>query len=112
MTRLVVLSHPLSENAPVWPGNLPAARIELKDSIERGNVVNMTVLHLFSHSGHARRHAVALPAGRARRLAAPDRDVHVLRAAARSRSRPASGTRSRGPSWSRTNPWSPTPTCC
>ena len=51
MSRLVVLSHPLSENAPVWPGNLPAARIELKDSIERGNLVNMTVLHLFSHSG-------------------------------------------------------------
>ena len=51
MTRLVILSHPLSESAPVWPGNLPAARIELKDSIERGNLVNMTVLHLFSHSG-------------------------------------------------------------
>ena len=32
--------------------------------------------------GHPRRHAVALPAGRAGRLAAPDRDVHVRRAAA------------------------------
>jgi kynurenine formamidase len=51
VTRLVVLSHPLSENAPVWPGNLPAARIELQASIEHGDVVNMTVLHLFSHSG-------------------------------------------------------------
>jgi kynurenine formamidase len=51
MTRLVVLSHPLSENAPVWPGNLPAARVELQASIEHGDVVNMTILHLFSHSG-------------------------------------------------------------
>ena len=51
MTRLVVLSHPLSAGAPVWPGNPPAARIELMEAIARGAVANTTTLHLFSHSG-------------------------------------------------------------
>jgi arylformamidase len=51
MTRLVVLSHPLAPDSPVWPGNPPAARTELMESIARGDVANTTILHLFSHSG-------------------------------------------------------------
>jgi len=51
MTRLVLLSHSLSASAPVWPGNPPAARTELMEAIERGDVANTTILHLFSHSG-------------------------------------------------------------
>lgn len=50
-SRLLVLSHTLRAGAPVWPGNPPAATIELFEAIERGNVANTTVLHLFSHSG-------------------------------------------------------------
>jgi kynurenine formamidase len=49
--RFVVLSHPLAARAPVWPGNPPAAEIELFESMERGDVVNTTRLRLFSHSG-------------------------------------------------------------
>jgi kynurenine formamidase len=51
MTRLLVLSHPLTAAAPVWPGNPPAADIELVDSTARGDVANTTILRLFSHSG-------------------------------------------------------------
>jgi arylformamidase len=51
MTRLLVLSHPLRPDAPVWPGNPPAAAIELVDSIARGDVDNAAALHLFAHSG-------------------------------------------------------------
>jgi arylformamidase len=50
-SRFVVLSHPLRGTAPVWPGNPPAADIELVDSIARGDVDNTTSLRLFSHSG-------------------------------------------------------------
>lgn len=46
-----VLSYPLTETAPVWPGNPPAARTEVFSSIARGELANMTVIHLFSHSG-------------------------------------------------------------
>jgi len=51
MTRLLLLSHPLTAGAPVWPGNPPAADIELVDSTARGDVANTTILRLFSHSG-------------------------------------------------------------
>jgi kynurenine formamidase len=50
-SRFLVLSHPLSSDAPVWPGNPPAAAIEAFESISRGDVANTTRLHLFSHSG-------------------------------------------------------------
>lgn len=46
-----LLSYPLTENAPVWPGNPPAAQTEPFESITAGGVANTTVLHLFSHSG-------------------------------------------------------------
>ncbi len=46
-----LLSYPLVEDAPVWPGNPPAARTEVFSSIARGELANMTVIHLFSHSG-------------------------------------------------------------
>lgn len=51
MSRLLVLSHPLRPDAPVWPGNPPAAAVELVDSIARGDVDNAAALHLFAHSG-------------------------------------------------------------
>jgi len=51
MTRLLVLSHPLAADAPVWPGNPPSADIELLHSIARGDDANTTILRLFSHSG-------------------------------------------------------------
>ena len=51
MTRLLLLSHPLTAAAPVWPGNPPAADVELVDSTARGDVANTTILRLFSHSG-------------------------------------------------------------
>jgi arylformamidase len=50
-SRFVLLSHPLRADSPVWPGNPAAARVEATDSIERGDVVNTSVLELFSHSG-------------------------------------------------------------
>jgi kynurenine formamidase len=50
-SRFVLLSHPLRHDDPVWPGNPPAARIDLYESIERGDVANTTRLALFSHSG-------------------------------------------------------------
>jgi arylformamidase len=50
-TRLVLLSHPLRADAPVWPGNPPAADISAFQSIARGDVANTTILRLFSHSG-------------------------------------------------------------
>ena len=46
-----LLSFPLSQNAPVWPGNPPAAKTESFQAISNGDVANTTVLHLFSHSG-------------------------------------------------------------
>jgi kynurenine formamidase len=49
--RLLLLSHPLSPDAPVWPGNPPAARIKLVESTNRGDNANTTDLRLFSHSG-------------------------------------------------------------
>ncbi len=51
MSRLVVLSHLLRPDAPVWPGNPSAAAVELVDSIERGDVDNAASLALFAHSG-------------------------------------------------------------
>jgi kynurenine formamidase len=51
MPRLLLLSHLLSADAPVWPGNPPAADIELVDSTARGDPANTTILRLFSHSG-------------------------------------------------------------
>jgi kynurenine formamidase len=51
MVRRVLLSYPLRADAPVWPGNPPAADIELVDSTARGDVANTTILRLFSHSG-------------------------------------------------------------
>ena len=38
-----LLSYPLTENAPVWPGNPPAARTEVFTSIARGELANMIV---------------------------------------------------------------------
>jgi kynurenine formamidase len=51
VTRRLVLSHPLAADAPVWPGNPPAATIDLFESIARGDDDNSTRLALFSHSG-------------------------------------------------------------
>lgn len=51
MTRLLVLSHPLRPDAPVWPGNPPAASVTLVDSIDRGDPDNAAALALFAHSG-------------------------------------------------------------
>jgi arylformamidase len=51
MTRLLLLSHPLTGDAPVWPDNPPAAEIKLRHSIARGDDANTTALKLFSHSG-------------------------------------------------------------
>lgn len=51
MSRLLVLSHPLRADAPVWPGNPPAADIETADSMARGDPDNTTTLRLYSHSG-------------------------------------------------------------
>jgi arylformamidase len=51
VSRLLVLSHALRPDAPVWPGNPPAAAVELVDSIARGDVDNAAALHLFAHSG-------------------------------------------------------------
>ena len=51
MSRLVVLSHLLRPDAPVWPGNPPGAAVELVDSIARGDPDNAAALHLFAHSG-------------------------------------------------------------
>jgi kynurenine formamidase len=49
--RLLVLSHPLTAHAPVWPGNAPAADVALDDSIAAGDDANTTHLRLYSHSG-------------------------------------------------------------
>jgi arylformamidase len=49
--RLLVLSHPLRADSPVWPTNPPAASIKLTESIAAGDPDNATVLHLSSHSG-------------------------------------------------------------
>jgi arylformamidase len=46
-----LLSYPLTADAPVWPGNPPAATCEPFEAIARGDMANTTVLHLFSHSG-------------------------------------------------------------
>ena len=46
-----LLSYPLTKNAPVWPGNPPAAQTEPFESIAAGGMANTTVLNLFSHSG-------------------------------------------------------------
>jgi arylformamidase len=51
VSRLLVLSHPLRADAPVWPGNPPAADIEPADSMARGDPDNTTILRLYSHSG-------------------------------------------------------------
>ncbi len=46
-----VLSYPLTSDAAVWPGNLPAAYTQPFSSIRQGDRSNRTILHLFSHSG-------------------------------------------------------------
>jgi kynurenine formamidase len=50
-SRFIVLSYPLRADAPVWPGNPPAARLELRSSVDRGDASTTSVLELFSHSG-------------------------------------------------------------
>jgi kynurenine formamidase len=50
-TRYVVLSHLLRPDAPVWPGNPPAAEVALTESIARGEPANMARLVLHAHSG-------------------------------------------------------------
>jgi len=50
-TRLVLLSHPLTVDAPVYPGNPAAAGIEPHHRIAAGEADNSTRLALFSHSG-------------------------------------------------------------
>lgn len=49
MFRLI--SYPLVPDAPVWPGNPPAARVTIASAIADGDMANTTELHLFSHSG-------------------------------------------------------------
>ena len=49
--RLVVLSHPLRPESPVYPGNPPAAALEPHHRIAAGDSNNSTRLALFSHSG-------------------------------------------------------------
>lgn len=51
MSEFRVISYPLSYQAPVWPGNPPAAQTEPFQSIAAGDVANTTILKLFSHSG-------------------------------------------------------------
>jgi arylformamidase len=51
MSRFHILSHPLTPDAPVWPGNPAAARTEPHESIAGGDDVNTTRIELFSHSG-------------------------------------------------------------
>jgi arylformamidase len=51
MTRLLLLSHPLRGDSPVWPTNPPAAIVELQESIARGDPDNAARLALYSHSG-------------------------------------------------------------
>ncbi len=51
MSRLVVLSHRLRPDSPVYPGNPPAAAIEPHHRIAAGDSNNSTKLALFSHSG-------------------------------------------------------------
>jgi arylformamidase len=51
VSRLIVLSHLLQPDSPVWPGNPPAAAVELVDSMARGDPDNAAALHLFAHSG-------------------------------------------------------------
>jgi kynurenine formamidase len=51
MSRFRLLSYPLNANAPVWPGNPPAALTKPFSAIARGDDANTTVLTLFSHSG-------------------------------------------------------------
>jgi len=51
VSRLLVLSHPLRADAPVWPTNPPAAVVELQDSMARGDPDNTARLGLYSHSG-------------------------------------------------------------
>jgi len=51
VTRFLVLSHVLRPDAPVWPGNPPAAAIRVHHAIARGDDANETRLELFSHSG-------------------------------------------------------------
>lgn len=46
-----LLSYPLTETAPVWPGNPPAAKTQPFSAIAAGDLANTTVLTLFSHSG-------------------------------------------------------------
>lgn len=51
MSKFRLLSYPLTGDAPVWPGNPPAAQTKAASSIAAGDVANTTVLTLFSHSG-------------------------------------------------------------
>ncbi len=46
-----LLSYPLRAADPVWPGNPPPVRAEPFQAIAQGDLVNTTILHLFSHSG-------------------------------------------------------------
>jgi arylformamidase len=48
---LLVLSYPLAAGAPVWPGNRPAAAVELVHSYAAGDHDVTSALALYSHSG-------------------------------------------------------------
>lgn len=51
MPSFRLLSYPLNETAPVWPGNPPAAQTRPFSVIAWGDDANTTALTLFSHSG-------------------------------------------------------------
>lgn len=51
MPEFRLLSYPMTADAPVWPGNPPAAQTKANSSIAAGDIANTTILTLFSHSG-------------------------------------------------------------
>lgn len=51
MPNFRLLSYPMTKDAPVWPGNPPAAQTEAASAIAAGDIANTTILTLFSHSG-------------------------------------------------------------
>ena len=51
MSKFRLLSYLMTKDAPVWPGNPPAAQTKANSSIAAGDIANTTILTLFSHSG-------------------------------------------------------------
>lgn len=51
MPEFRLLSYLMTKDAPVWPGNPPAAQTKANSSIAEGDIANTTHLTLFSHSG-------------------------------------------------------------